>query len=59
MFQVEFIRDGEVQTVGYPFEDAAYLAATGLWLDSLVTSVIVKDCTDPLAPVVVESFSRA
>lgn len=59
MFQVEFIRDSETQTLGYPFLDAAQQAAAQIWADPLVTSLLVKDCTDPLAPAVVESLTRA
>jgi hypothetical protein len=59
MFQIEFTRDGETQTVGYPFENAALNAATALWADPLVTSVIVTNHVDLLSPVVIESLSRA
>lgn len=58
MFTIEFIQDGEIQTVGYPSQAAALIAATSIWAKDSTTSLILTDRTNPETPVLVEEWQR-
>lgn len=58
MFTIEYVQNDETQTIGYPSQAAALLAATSIWAKDYTTSLIITDLTDPQSPRVVEEWSR-